>query len=175
MRIALVSDRSSTHVHDLAAALAGRGHEVTVYTRRDNPDVTAGDGYRVVAVPAGPARSLPDADLLTHMEDFTDFVRDRWAAEPPDVAHAHGWLGGLAATSAGHATGVPVAQTFHTLTELERRRSGADLALAAGRPDAERTVAHDARWVAAACTDELREVVRMGVPTTAPVESRSSA
>jgi D-inositol-3-phosphate glycosyltransferase len=166
MRIAMVSDRAGTHVRALAAALAGRDHDVTVYMRRDDPDQpdeTSGDGYRVVAVPAGPARPLPDAELLSHMGEFARFVRDRWTAEAPDVAHAHHWLPGLAATSAGEVTGVPVVQTFHTLGELERRRSGAEQLLPPERSATERTVANEATWIAAACTDELREVVRMGV------------
>ncbi|HEV7652918.1 MAG TPA: glycosyltransferase [Actinophytocola sp.] len=169
MRIAMVSDRASTHVHNLSAALAGREHEVTVYMRRDGPGrpaETTLDGYRVVAVPAGPARPLPDTDLLSHMEEFAGLVRERWASAPPDVGHAHRWLPGLAATSAGQATGVPVVQTFHTLAGIEQRRSGAGPAAPAARAGVERTVANDARWIAAACTDELREVVRMGVPRT---------
>src|ERR1700754_326568 len=167
MRIAMVSDRASTHVQALSAALAGRDHEVTVYMRRDGreqPDETSVDGYRVVRVPAGPVRPLPDAGLLSHMGEFARFVRERWTAEPPEVAHAHHWPAGLAATTAGEVTGVPVVQTFYTLGELEKRRSGAEQLLPPERSATERAVANEATWIAAACTDELREVVRMGVP-----------
>ena len=164
MRIAMVSDRANTHVHNLSAALARGGHEVTVYMRRDDPDkpdeVTE-SGYRVVAVPAGPAEPLPDAELSAHMDEFARFVRERWEAEPPDVVHAHHWLPGLAAMSAGEVTGVPVVQTFHTVADLELRHLGDEQPRE--RAGTERTVANEARWIAATCNDELRDVVQMGV------------
>jgi D-inositol-3-phosphate glycosyltransferase len=162
MRIAMVCDRASTRVHELSAALVGLGHDVTVYMRRDGSGAAPAAGYRVVAVPAGPARPLPDADLLAHLDEFARFVRERWAAEPPDVVHAHRWLAGLAATAAGEATGVPVVQTFHDLADIERRHLDGEQPRE--RAGTERTVANEARWIAAACTDELREVLRLGVP-----------
>jgi D-inositol-3-phosphate glycosyltransferase len=162
MRIAMVSDRASTHVHELSAALAGLGHDVTVYMRQDGSGEPPVSGYRVVAVPVGPARSLPDAELLAHMDEFARFVRERWTAEPPDVAHAHRWPAGLAATAAGEVTGVPVVQTFHDLADIERRHLGDEQPRE--RAGTERMIANEARWIAAACTDELREVLRLGVP-----------
>ena len=68
MRIAMISEHASplgdggqqTHVADLSAALAEFGHDLRVYTRRDDPSVpevvTTRDGIRVVHVPAGPGR-----------------------------------------------------------------------------------------------------------------------
>ncbi len=73
MRIAMVSEHASplatlggvdaggqnTHVAELATALAKRGHEVRVYTRRDDPQlptvVPFGERVSVEHVPAGPA------------------------------------------------------------------------------------------------------------------------
>ena len=75
MRIDLVSEHASplaaiggvdaggqnVHVAALAAGLAGRGHEVTVHTRRDDADlpdrVPTVDGYDVAHVTAGPAET----------------------------------------------------------------------------------------------------------------------
>jgi glycosyltransferase involved in cell wall biosynthesis len=169
MRVAMVSDRANTHMTELAKALGCRGHDVTVYMRRDRrglPEETAADGYRIVSVPAGPARALPDDALVPHMERFARFVREHWAANPPDVVHAHHWLSGLAALSAGRVAGVPVVQTFHTLGEIERRVAGLDHVHPPERPDAEKTIAHEAQRIAAACSDELAELVHMGVSRT---------
>src|SRR5438270_5727694 len=64
----------NVHVAALATALARRGHEVTVYTRRDSrelPDaVPLADGVTVEHVPAGPPRPLPKDDLFGHMPGF---------------------------------------------------------------------------------------------------------
>jgi D-inositol-3-phosphate glycosyltransferase len=166
MRVAMVSDRASSHVTELSQALARNGYDVTVYMRRDGrrrPE-PCGDGPRVVAVPAGPARPVTDAELVPHLGEFTDAVRDLCAADRPDVLHAHHWPAGLAAASAGRFVGVPVVQTFHTLSEIERRGRGADHVELPGRTDAEKLLGAEADRIAAACTDELTELVRMGVP-----------
>jgi len=58
----------NVHVAALATALARRGHEVTVFTRRDSPQppdtVPFALGVTVRPVPAGPPRPLPKDDLL---------------------------------------------------------------------------------------------------------------
>ncbi|MFP3675216.1 glycosyltransferase, partial [Bacillus sp. SIMBA_031] len=82
MKISMVSEHASplaalggvdaggqnVHVAALSSSLAERGHNVTVYTRRDDPDLPAkvqvGTGLTVVHVDAGPARRIPKDDLL---------------------------------------------------------------------------------------------------------------
>jgi D-inositol-3-phosphate glycosyltransferase len=76
MRIAMISEHASplaalggvdsggqnVYVAQLAYALASFGHEVDVFTRRDNPSqhsvVKLRENLRVVHVPAGPARYI---------------------------------------------------------------------------------------------------------------------
>lgn len=87
MKIAMVSEHASplaalggvdaggqnVHVAELSAALSRRGHEVAVYTRRDDPDlperIVTPDGYSVHHVPAGPAEPIPKDELLQYMGD----------------------------------------------------------------------------------------------------------
>ena len=96
MRIAVVSVHASPlaavgsvdaggqnlRVAELSKALVRQGHDVTVYTRRDNRELAAElvteHGYRVVHVPAGPARHVPADDLPRHLGGFTRFLRARW-------------------------------------------------------------------------------------------------
>ena len=103
MRIAMVSEHASplavlggvdaggqnVHVAALSLALAARGHEVTVYTRRDDPDaplqVPLGPGVEVVNVPAGPAEQLPKDELLPFMPEF-----GRWLASTLESRRAAG-------------------------------------------------------------------------------------
>ncbi|MBF6193652.1 glycosyltransferase [Nocardia sp. CDC186] len=182
MKIAMVSEHASplavlggvdaggqnVHVAELSAALCGQGHEVTVYTRREDADapdtVTAEQGYRVVHVPAGPARVLPKDELLPHMVEFGVFLREQWRDVRPDVVHAHFWMSGLAALSGARPTGVPVVQTFHALGVVKRRHQGADDTSPADRVRLERLIAEQTDRIIATCTDEVFELARFGVP-----------
>ncbi|MGB8997207.1 MAG: glycosyltransferase, partial [Pseudonocardiaceae bacterium] len=182
MRIDLVSEHASplaaihgadsggqnVHVAELARALGERGHHVTVYTRRDDsglPDrVRAGPGVTIEHVPAGPAGSLPKDALLPYMDEFGDHLAQRWLAEPPDVAHAHFWMSGLAAHRGARGTGIPVLQTFHALGAVKRRHQGAADPSPPSRLRLETGLAQDAALVVATCSDEVNELAALGVP-----------
>ena len=121
MKIAMVSEHASplaapgsvdaggqnVHVAALSTALADRGHEVIVYTRRDDPSlprrVPLTDGVDVVHVDAGPAARVPKDDLLPHMPALAEGLAADWAVERPDVVHSHFWMSGLAALDAVEA------------------------------------------------------------------------
>ncbi|MQA09793.1 MAG: glycosyltransferase [Pseudonocardiaceae bacterium] len=182
MRIGMVSEHASPlvalgdvdaggqnlHVAELSTVLSRAGHDVTVYTRRDDPDlpeeVRTDAGYRVVHVPAGPPRPVPKDQLFPHMGDFARFIEQRWQAERPDVVHSHFWMSGLASVLAARSTGIPVVHTFHTLGMVKRRhQDGADTS-PEERIAMERTVGKQADRIAATCSDEVFEQIRMGVP-----------
>lgn len=182
MRIAMVSEHASplaalggvdaggqnVHVAELSAALARRGHDVEVYTRCDSPDlperVQTPDGYTVVNVPAGPAQPVPKDELLVHMPDFGRFLAEQWYRAEPDVAHAHFWMSGIATLRAVRRSAIPTVQTFHALGVVKRRNQGAEDTSPQARLTLERSIAQTADWVAATCTDEVFELVRLGRP-----------
>ncbi|GLY80712.1 glycosyltransferase [Actinoallomurus iriomotensis] len=180
MRIALVSEHASplavlgeadaggqnVHVAALADHLCRRGHEVTVHTRRDDPGlpdrVVVDAGYTVEHVPAGPPEPVPKDLLLPHMREFGQELGRRWRARPPDVAHAHFWMSGLASLAASEGA-VPVALTYHALGTVKRRHLGEDDPSPAGRLDVERRIGQDADHIIATCSDEVFELAAMGV------------
>ncbi|MGC4897207.1 glycosyltransferase [Micromonospora sp. DT31] len=184
MRIAMISEHASPlaapgeegaggqnlHVAELAAALTDAGHEVRVYTRRDSPTlpetVPAADGYQVWHVPAGPARRVPADDLLPHIGEFGSWLADTWRHRgwTPDVAHAHYWTSGLAAVHASRRTRVPTVLTYHTLGSVKRRHQGAPDIGPPGRVGYERALGRAVDRVVVQSTDEVAELVRMGVP-----------
>ncbi|KQS97477.1 glycosyltransferase [Cellulomonas sp. Leaf395] len=183
MRIAMVSEHASplatlggvdaggqnVHVAALGAALARAGHQVDVYTRRDDrrqPEcVELVPGVTVVHVPAGPPRQVPKDDLLPYMSAFGDVLAQSWSGErAPDVAHAHFWMSGMAALQARAVTGVPVALTFHALGSVKRRHQGDKDTSPPGRIAIERSVGRHVDVVVATCSDEVSELVRLGVP-----------
>jgi len=184
MKIAMISEHASplaalggvdaggqnVHVAELAAGLSRRGYDVTVYTRHEQPDeprtVTTDQGYRVTRVPAGPPQPLPKDELLPHMDEFGAFLRAEWQRRPPDVAHAHFWMSGLATLAASRPLGIPMLQTFHALGVVKRRYQGAKDTSPPGRVDLERRIADQADRVIATCTDEVFELARLGLPRT---------
>ncbi|MFC0105319.1 glycosyltransferase [Kibdelosporangium aridum] len=182
MRIAMVSEHASPlaalgevdaggqnlHVAELSAALCRNGHEVTVFTRRDATDLPAEvvtpQGYRVVHIDAGPARSVPKDDLLPHMGKFATNLRGHLRASSTDVVHAHFWMSGLASSLAARDLDLPVVQTFHALGTVKRRYQGPADTSPPERITIERMIGQQAAKVVATCTDERYELIRMGVP-----------
>ena len=183
MRIAMVSEHANplavvggvdaggqnVHVAALARALAAQGHEVVVHTRRDDPTVLRRvrmcEGVVVDHVPAGPPAEVPKDDLLPYMGAFGSELARTWAAEKPDVVHAHFWMSGLASVEAarGLASPVPVLQTFHALGSVKRRHQGAADTSPADRIERERGLCRDVSYVVATCSDEVFELRRLGL------------
>lgn len=183
MRIAMISEHASplaalggvdaggqnSHVAELAAALAGHGHEVRVYTRRDNSElpetVPMSDRVDVVHVPAGPAEVLPKDELLPFMGAFAEWLAADWQnGWRPDVAHAHFWMSGLATVTAARAFDVPVVQTYHALGAVKRRHQGTADTSPPHRIAYERELGRSVDRVIVQCEDERGELLRLGVP-----------
>jgi len=148
----------SVYVAELSAALVRLGHRVTVYTRRDNPDlperVEAPAGYEVVHVPAGPPRCLPEDEQLRAMGPFAQFLAEAWTAARPDAVHAHFWTSGIAGELAARQLSLPTVLTMHGFgADDPRRRLESKLACAA-------------TWIAAGSEVEALELIRMGRPRT---------
>lgn len=139
-RIAMISEHASpltpagsvdsggqnVYVAQLARSLGELGHQVDVFTRRDNgfvpPSLQWLPNVRVIHVPAGPAAYVPKEELLPAMQEFGDFLlrHFRRARRPYDVVHANFFMSGLAARRAAAAFGVPLVMTFHALGRVRR-------------------------------------------------------
>jgi D-inositol-3-phosphate glycosyltransferase len=186
VRISMISEHASplaalggvdaggqnVHVAALSAALAARGHHVTVYTRRDSLDlperVVVGSGFEVVHVDAGPPDQVPKDSLLPYMGQLARGVAADWGQEPPDLVHGHFWMSGLAALDAargsiGSGYPVPVVQTFHALGSVKRRHQGTQDTSPAERAWLEPAVGRTADRIIATCSDEVFELKALGV------------
>lgn len=125
MKIAIVSgdDVVGADPEQLCAALADQGHEATVCLRRAGRRSVkaAADGYyHCLSVPVGPRRSASTIDVLPYVGDWAAKLERAWSMEQPDVVHAYGWLGGLAAQLAARRRRIPVVQTFLGLAATSR-------------------------------------------------------
>jgi type III pantothenate kinase len=183
MRVAMVSEHASplaalggvdaggqnVHVAALACAMARRGVEVVVHTRRDDPDLPArvamAPGVEVQHVDAGPAAAIPKDELLPHMPRFAAQLGEAWRRERPDVVHSHFWMSGWAAMEAAAPLGIPVAHTFHALGVVKRRYQGERDPSPAERTGIERDLVRRVDRIVATCTDEVFELIRMGAPS----------
>ncbi len=181
LAVALVSEHASplaalggedaggqnVHVAQLAGALADRGHAVTVYTRRDSaalpPAVPLRPGVTVRHVPAGPPEPIPKDRLQPYMPAFGDFLAHEWADAPPDVAHSHFWMSGIATLRATRPLGVPFAHTFHALGTVKRRHQGHADPSPPGRINWERHLGLTCDQTVATCRDEVNELLAMGL------------
>ncbi|MFI2432909.1 glycosyltransferase [Streptomyces sp. NPDC018693] len=183
MRIAMVSEHASplaalggpdaggqnVYVARLTEELARRGHDVTVYTRRDSTDlpdrVELPGGAVVEHVQAGPPDPIPKDELFPFMPGFGARLARAWQRERPDVVHAHFWMSGMASQIGAHPHGIPVVQTFHALGTVKRRHQGRRDTSPYERIGVERQIGRSCGRVLATCTDEVYELVDMGVPT----------
>ena len=183
MRIALVAEQASQFTPSrghtapsggpahglvpLAGALAGLGHDVTVYARRDSGSQPARSslvpGVTLERLPAGPAAVLPPGQVLAHMSAFSGQLAKRWNRRTPDVVHAHYWTSGLAALAATRDVSVPVVQTFHTLGVSERRADGRAAGLDR-RIKMEALIARSVHTVLVSSSGEQDDLTRLGVP-----------
>ncbi len=187
MKISMISEHASplaalggvdaggqnVHVAALSEALAKRGHDVTVYTRRDATELPArvrvGRRFEVVHIDAGPPRHVPKDGLLPYMDELAAGVAKDWGKRPPDVVHGHFWMSGLAALDAARrpdaSCRVPVIQTFHALGTVKRRHQGAEDTSPQERRWLEPGVGRSADRIIATCTDEVFELKSMGIST----------
>lgn len=178
MRIALISEHASPlaglggvdaggqniYVHEVANGLSAAGHSVDVFTRRETIDqadiVEVGAGYRVVHVPAGPARSIPKEDLLAHMPAFATWLRSWLTENTYDIVHANFFMSGSVASSLRRWTGIPFVVTFHALGAVRKIHQGDSDRFPADRIDLEQKVIDDAAAVVAECPQDESDLLR---------------
>ena len=181
MRIALVAQHGSplTPAPDpaagaqteamtsLARALAGLGHRITIYARKDARDLPGSAivarGVTVEHLAAGPPAPLTGDKLTAHVREFGDKLATRWNRARPDIAHACSWTSGLAALATARERDVRVVQSFGSLAVAEQRHR-MPVTGGAARIRLEACIARSADAVLAGTSAEASELIRMGVP-----------
>ncbi len=151
----------------MSRSLAGQGHQVTVYARRNGERLPEradlAPGVRVEYV--GPAGAgADDSHLVKQIGAFSAPLRARWSEDRPDVVHALRWTSGLAALSAARDLQLPVVQSFDQLGVTERRHGLIPAGAGTERIRLEPAIGRTVSAVVAASSDEEADLTRLGIP-----------
>jgi D-inositol-3-phosphate glycosyltransferase len=115
----------NVYLDRLSRTMAGRGVDVTVFTRRFDADlphvVEVTPHYRVVHIQAGPTDRLDISQMQDEVQTFSDGVLEWVTARDRtfDVVHSHYWLSGRTGVALKARLGVPLANSFHTLGKVK--------------------------------------------------------
>jgi glycosyltransferase involved in cell wall biosynthesis len=165
VKIAIVSgdDLVGDDPQQLCAALATRGHAATAYVRQQGrqPAEAGTDGdCRIVSVRVGP-RTAAVPDMLPYVGDWVATLERLWSSDQPDVVHAYGWLGGLAAQLAARRQRIPTVQTFQGLAAACRRQAAGGPPQESERERVESLLARSATWVTGESTADVDALARL--------------
>ncbi|WP_083746532.1 glycosyltransferase [Mycobacterium terramassiliense] len=165
MKIAIVTgdDLVGDDPRRLCAALAARGHDATTYVRHDAArPAKADEDCRTRSVRVGPPASAPLPAVLPYVGEWSAALERLWATDsgdPPDVVHAYGWLGGLAAQLAARRRRIPVVQSFLGMAVTSRPAPGNDHH--SERERVEQLLARAATWVTGECAADVDALARL--------------
>jgi glycosyltransferase involved in cell wall biosynthesis len=155
----------------LATALAELDHHVTVYARKDSPEISGRaartPGVSVELIDAGPQEKLAADKVLPRIGAFAAELAQRWQQSPPDVAHASDWLAGLAALGGARDLGIPVVQTFRSLPAIGKHGHFPQSRNLTGQARLEAGIGRSAAAVLAGTSEDVAALVRRGLPQTA--------
>ncbi|OBJ05543.1 glycosyl transferase family 1 [Mycobacterium alsense] len=164
MRIAIVAgdDLVGDDAEQLGVALAAHGHEVTAYARqqgRRRARVRSDTDFRAVAIRVGPRSTASTAAVLPYVGEWVTMLERHWRAHRPDVVHAYGCLGGLAAQLAARRQQIPTVQSFQGLASASHPAADGPRQGAEGER-LEPLLARGATWVTGECVADADLLAR---------------
>lgn len=150
-----------------AHALAARGHQVDLLTRRGSsglpPVVELAPGVRVFNLAAGPAHSVPKSEQEALIDPFRDAMAAWWATHGSDVdlVHSHHWFSGVAALPIARQAGVPHLQSFHSVAApVGASLDAGEPPESPGRPAGEQLVATESDRIVAVSDAERATILQ---------------
>ncbi|MBE9048894.1 glycosyltransferase [Nostocales cyanobacterium LEGE 11386] len=119
--------RQNVYVRELGLALAQRGCQVDMFTRREDPDqaeiVVHSPGCRTIRLTAGPAKFIPRTELFAHLPAFVaawlEFQRQ--SGRNYTLLHTNYWLSGWVGLQLKSQLGLPQIHTYHSLGAVKYR------------------------------------------------------
>lgn len=151
-----------------AEALARSGHDVRIYTRRNDEEsparVEVEPGLVVIHLDAGPPRLLSKGEHEGVMDDFGHRLDEALESDPVDLLHAEHWFSGVAALSVARGRGIPIVQSFHSIAaEPDSPLTDGERPESPGRLSGEKMLAREVDLVIAVSEAERQTVLgRLG-------------
>lgn len=144
-----------------ARALADRGHQVELVTRRDNTDqpdvIEIHPGVTVRQLVAGPTEPLAKSAQEAWIGDFSAALA---GLEPYDLLHSQHWMSGVAALPVAERWGVAHVQSFHSVAAPpDSPLSEGEPPESPGRNAGEQLIAQRSDLVVAVSQYEARTIV----------------
>lgn len=165
--LAIAGENQVNYVAELAKALSDIGYDVDIYTRRDSLEldeiVYFYHHVRVFNVLAGPAKPIPDNELLMYMDEFADMMLDIITDYriQYNLVHAHFWLSGHVGIKVKQALSIPLVASFDKLGVVGKNGQANDNRLLTERIDVEDEIVWHADQLIAADPDELKGLLEI--------------
>src|SRR5690625_798039 len=158
-------------VKHVALALSDQGHDVDVYTRRDDPAAPATHLHgrvRLHHLPAGPARPATKREQEGYVEEFSAQLRAAYGDAQAEgrawsIIHSHHWFSGAAALPLAQELGIDHVQSFHSVAAT--RKGGWELGEqpeGPGRVPAEQMLAQRSEGIISVSSAEAATVLSLG-------------
>lgn len=112
-------------------------------------------------MPVGPRQVTPPAQILPYIGDWAATLEFEWTSEQPDVVHAYGWLGGLAAQLACRRLNLPTVQSFLGLAATSRLEASEPEPGEIERTRIEPLLARSAAWATGESAADVDALSRM--------------
>lgn len=113
------------YVRTLGMALAQRGCQVDMFTRREDPTqptiVEHGPNCRTIRLDAGPAQFIHRDDLFEHLPAFVQawLAFQQETQRVYDVIHSNYWLSGWVGLQLRSRLGIPQVHTYHSIGAIK--------------------------------------------------------
>ena len=154
-----------------ALALAERGHQVELLTRRDSPGLPTmlehAPGVHVHFLAAGPPEPVAKSAQEVLIEPFGAALADWFDAQGAgaDLVHSHHWFSGVAALPVAHERGLPHLQSYHSVAApVGASLDAGEAPESPGRPAGEQLVADQSDLIVAVSEAEKATIIERYAP-----------
>ncbi|MGJ5631455.1 glycosyltransferase [Nostoc sp. CALU 1950] len=154
----------NVYVRELGLALAKRGCQVDMFTRREYPNqeeiVELAPGCRTIRLNAGPAEFISRNNLFEYLPEFVEAWLDFQERTGRNYAliHTNYWLSGWVGLELKSRLGLPQVHTYHSIGAVKYRNVENPPQIAAIRNCVERAVLEQADYVISTSPQEAEDL-----------------
>jgi D-inositol-3-phosphate glycosyltransferase len=154
----------NVYVRELGLALAKRGCQVDMFTRREHPNqpeiTELAPGCRTIHLSAGPAEFIPRNNLFEYLPEFVEAWLDFQQRTGRNYAliHTNYWLSGWVGLELKSRLGLPQVHTYHSIGAVKYRHVENPPQIAAIRHCVETAVLEQADCVISTSPQEAEDL-----------------